>query len=117
MIISIKIFSLNLFLNYIIMKNPIFILSAMFILGACSSESVKKAYNDSFRKNFIKEGVKSCIENSGLKESEAREYCECAMNKLNESLSNDEIVDISMDNSPKDLDDRIEKAISSCIGE
>ena len=99
------------------MKNPIFILSAMFILGACSSESVKKAYNDSFRKNFIKEGVKSCIENSGLKESEAREYCECAMNKLNESLSNDEIVDISMDNSPKDLDDRIEKAISSCIGE
>ena len=117
MIISIKIFSLNLFLNYIIMKNPIFILSAMFILGACSSESVKKAYNDSFRKTFIEEGVKSCIENSGLKESEAKKYCECAMNKLNESLSNDEIVDISMDNSPKDLDDRIEKAISSCIGE
>jgi lipoprotein len=99
------------------MKNSIFILSAMFILGACSSESAKKAYNDSFRKTFIKEGIKSCIENSGLKESEAREYCECAMNKLNESLSNDEIVDISMDNSPKDLDDRIEKAISSCIGE
>ena len=99
------------------MKNPIFILSAMFILGACSSESAKKAYNDSFRKTFIEEGVKSCIENSGLKESEAREYCECAMNKLNESLSNDEIVDISMDSSPKDLDNRIEKAISSCIGE
>ena len=99
------------------MKNPIFILSAMFILGACSSESAKKAYNDGFRKTFIEEGVKSCIENSGLKESEAREYCKCAMNKLNESLSNDEIVDISMDNSPKDLDDRIEKAISSCIGE
>ena len=99
------------------MKNSIFILSAMFILGACSSESAKKAYNDGFRKTFIEEGVKSCIENSGLKESEAREYCECAMNKLNESLSNDEIVDISMDNSPKDLDDRIEKAISSCIGE
>ena len=99
------------------MKKSIFILSAMFILGACSSESAKKAYNDSFRKTFIEEGVKSCIENSGLKESEAREYCECAMNKLNESLSNDEIVDISMDNSPKDLDNRIEKAISSCIGE
>ena len=99
------------------MKNPIFILSAMFILVACSSESAKKAYNDSFRKTFIEEGVKSCIENSGLKENEAREYCECAMNKLNESLSNDEIVDISMDNSPKDLDERIDKAISSCIEE
>ena len=97
------------------MKNPIFILSAMLILGACSSESAKKAYNDSFRKIFIEEGVKSCIENSGLKESEAREYCECAMNKLNESLSNDEIVDISMDNPPKDLDERIDKAISSCV--
>ena len=99
------------------MKNPIFILSAMFILGACSSESAKKAYNDSFRKTFIEEGVKSCIENSGLKESEAREYCECAMNKLNESLSNDDIVDISMDNPPKDLDERVDKAIDSCIGE
>ena len=99
------------------MKNSIFILSAMFILGACSSESAKKAYNDSFRKTFIKEGIKCCIENSGLKESEAREYCECAMNKLNESLSNDDIVDISMDNPPKDLDERVDKAIDSCIGE
>ena len=99
------------------MKNSIFILSAMFILGACSSDSAQKAYNESFRKTFIEEGVKSCIENSGLKESEAREYCECAMNKLNESLSNDEIVDISMDNPPKDLDERVDKAIDSCIGE
>ena len=104
------------------MKNSIFILSAMFILGACSSDSaqkatekIKNAYSEGLRKTFIEEGVKSCIENSGLKESEAREYCECAMNKLNESLSNDEIVDISMDNSPKDLDDRIDKAIDSCI--
>ena len=39
------------------------------------------------------------------------------MNKLNESLSNDEIVDISMDNPPKDLDERVDKAIDSCIGE
>ena len=106
------------------MKKTIFILSAMFILGSCSSDSaqnatekIKNAYSEGLRKTFIKEGIKSCIENSVLKESEAREYCECAMNKLNESLSNDEIVDISMDNSPKDLDDRIEKAISSCIGE
>ena len=106
------------------MKKSIFILSAMFILGACSSDSVQKvtekiknAYSDGLRKTFIEEGVKSCIENSRLKESEAREYCECAMNKLNESLSNDEIVDISMDNPPKDLDERVDKAIGSCIGE
>ena len=82
-----------------------------------SNRKNKKCIQRRPPQNFIEEGVKSCIENSGLKESEAREYCECAMNKLNESLSNDEIVDISMDNSPKDLDDRIEKAISSCIGE
>jgi len=106
------------------MKKTIFILSAMFILGSCSSDSaqkvtekIKNAYSDGLRKTFIEEGVKSCIENSGLKESEAREYCECAMNKLNESLSNDEIVDISMDNPPKDLDERVDKAIDSCIGE
>ena len=65
------------------MKKSIFILSAMFILGACSSDSaqkvtekIKNAYSEGLRKTFIKEGIKSCIENSGLKESEAREYCE-----------------------------------------
>ena len=106
------------------MKNSIFILSALLILGACSSDSaqkatekIKNAYSEGLRKTFIEEGVKSGIKNSGLKESEAREYCECAMNKLNESLSNDEIVDISMDNPPKDLDERVDKAIDSCIGE
>ena len=42
MIISIKNILLNLFLNYMIMKNSIFILSAMLILGACSSDSAQK---------------------------------------------------------------------------
>ena len=113
-----------MFLNLYHHEKNYFHLICDVYLGACSSDSaqkvtekIKNAYSDGLRKTFIEEGVKSCIENSGLKESEAREYCECAMNKLNESLSNDEIVDISMDNPPKDLDERVDKAIDSCIGE
>lgn len=73
-----------------------------------------KAFIAGFRKAFVEDGIKSCMQSSGRGE-QARQLCECGMNTLNESLTDDEIFAMSKNNDPKDLDQRMENAAAACV--
>lgn len=103
------------------MKTNFFIILLLgAITSACSGDTknvvsnVKKAYSENFRTTFVKNAIESCIKSVGIGE-EARTPCECAVNKLNETLSDDEIVEITMGNDPKDMEQRMDKAVDACL--
>ena len=77
-------------------------------------DKAKTAYDSAFiagfRKSFVEEGVKSCIQSSGQGEK-ARQPCECMMTALDKGLSDDEVMALSKGDEPKDVDQRMNKAI------
>ena len=105
----------------------------IFALAACGEQTVtpnapaaassttldkaKTAYDSAFiagfRKSFVEEGVKSCIQSSGQGEK-ARQPCECIMTALDKGLSDDEVMALSKGDEPKDVEQRMNKAIVAC---
>lgn len=85
---------------------------------ATSSPSVlseaQTAFIKSFREGFVKEGITSCIKSANLGEK-ARKPCECTVNQLNESLSDDEVLAMSTGKEPADWTQRMEKITMGCM--
>lgn len=80
-------------------------------------DKAKTAYDSAFiagfRKSFVEEGVKSCIQSSSQGEK-ARQPCECMMTALDKGLSDDEVMALSKGDEPKDVEQRMNKAIVAC---
>ena len=57
--------------------------------------------------------MKSCIQSSGQGEK-ARQPCECMMTALDKGLSDDEVMALSKGDEPKDVEQRMNKAIVAC---
>ena len=80
-------------------------------------DKAKTAYESAFiagfRKGFVEDGVKSCMQSSGQGEK-ARQRCGCMMTALDKGLSDDEVIALSKGSEPKDMEQRMDKAVAAC---
>ena len=73
----------------------------------------ESAFITGFRKGFVEDGVKSCMQSSGQGEK-VRQQCECMMTALDKGLSDDEVIAMSKGSEPKDMEQRMNKVIAEC---
>ncbi|WP_094575739.1 hypothetical protein [Kingella denitrificans] len=73
----------------------------------------ESAFIAGFRKGFVEDGVKSCMQSSGQGEK-VRQQCECMMTALDKGLSDDEVIAMSKGSEPKDMEQRMNKVIAEC---
>ena len=73
----------------------------------------ESAFIAGFRKGFVEDGVKSCMQSSGQGEK-VRQQCECMMTALDKGLSDDEVIALAKGSEPKDMEQRMNKVIVEC---
>lgn len=76
------------------------------------ADKAQAAFIRAFRKDFVRAGVESCIK--AANGDEARPVCECTINKINDGLTDEEVIAMSKGSDPKDLIQRMDKALASC---
>ena len=85
--------------------------------SSAAQDKAKTAYDSAFiagfRKGFVEDGVKSCMQSSGQGEK-ARQQCGCMMTALDKGLSDDEVIALSKGSEPKDMEQRMDKAVAAC---
>lgn len=85
--------------------------------SSAAPDKAKTAYESAFiagfRKGFVEDGVKSCMQSSGQGEK-VRQQCECMMTALDKGLSDDEVIALAKGSEPKDMEQRMNKVIVEC---
>lgn len=85
--------------------------------SSAAPDEAKTAYESAFiagfRKGFVEDGVKSCMQSSGQGEK-VRQQCECMMTALDKGLSDDEVIALAKGSEPKDMEQRMNKVIVEC---
>ncbi len=70
---------------------------------------------------FQKIAVDACVESaadSGVSEDMAQEYCDCAIDKMLENMSSEQIADIALSGDselPSDVEEELMNAVLDCI--